>query len=82
MATPTPNTPRFPTGGAVVTASDTAVFAESAVYVGNGGNVAVRPADGSAVVTFVGIPNGSVIPMMVIGVMATNTTATNFVRLT
>lgn len=82
MAAPTPNTPRFPTGGAAVTASDTAVFMESAVYVGNGGNVAVRPADGSAVVTFVGIPNGSIIPMMIIGIMSTNTTATAFVRLT
>lgn len=80
MASASANTPLFPTSGAAVTPSDTAVFPPSALYVGNGGNVAVRPADGGAVITFVGIPNGSMVPIMVVGLMATNTTATSFVR--
>lgn len=80
MASASANTPLFPTSGAAFTKSDTAQFPPSAVYVGNGGNVVVRPADGGAPITFVGIPNGSMVPIMVVGVMDTNTTASDFVR--
>ncbi len=83
MATPAANTPVFPTGGVAVTASDTTMYqSASHVYVGTGGNVAVRPADGGAVVIFPSIPNGGVVPIMVVGVMSTSTTASGFVRLT
>ena len=82
MSAPSPNTPQFPTGGLAITKSDTAVFLPSHVYVGTGGDVAVRPADGSAVVVIPSLPNGGIVPMMVIGVMSTNTTASGFVRLT
>lgn len=83
--TPNPFTAVFPTAAAAVTKSDTVVFPPSMIYVGGAGNVAVMPADqaGKAVpaaVTFIAPPVGSVLPVMVIQVMSTNTTATSIVR--
>lgn len=51
-----------------------------ALYVGGAGNVACVFADG-AVVTFTAVPTGCVLPVEVIRVNSTNTTATNIVGL-
>ncbi len=76
------NTPIPPTGAAAVTPSDATVFDPSEIYVGGAGNVAVQPADPTlAVVVFTAPPVGSVLPLLVTKVMATNTTATLMVRL-
>lgn len=72
--------PVFPDGAKAITPVDADVFAAAvSVYVGGAGNVAVRPANGGAAVTFVGLPAGSMVPVRVIGVNATNTTATSLV---
>lgn len=77
------NTPIFPTSAIAVTKSDTAAFSPSAIYVGTAGDVAVMPADpsGATAVTFKNVPSGSVLPIMCIQVMSTNTTGSDFVRL-
>ncbi len=51
----------------------------SQVYVGTTGNVAVICAEDSSAVTFVGVPAGTILPVLVTRVMSTNTTATNMV---
>lgn len=50
------------------------------VYVGGAGNMDVLMSDGSEV-TFSGIPVGTILPIAVKRVKATNTTATNIVAL-
>jgi hypothetical protein len=82
MATPAPNTPQFPTSAIALTPSDTDRFPPSAIYVGNGGNVTVYPAAplDAVAVTFVGIPNGGVVPVLCVGVASTSTTAAAIVR--
>lgn len=52
-----------------------------ALYVGAGGNVAVVAIHDSSAVTLVGVPTGTIIPVMVSKVMATNTTATSIVAI-
>lgn len=74
--------PEFPRGAVAVTPSDANSFVEPvSIYVGVAGNVAIRPANGGAAVTFVGLPAGAVLPCMAIGVNATNTTATSLVAI-
>lgn len=51
-----------------------------ALYVGGAGNVRVLMAGGQDVV-FVGVPAGTILPVSVTRVFATNTTATNILRL-
>lgn len=46
------------------------------LWVGGAGNVAVITADGDTV-TIVGVPAGTLLPIMVSRVLSTNTTATN-----
>ncbi len=71
-----PTFPMFPGDAAAVTPSDTVNLAQpSVIYVGGGGNVKVTTAQGSAV-TFTGVQAGGVIPVQVIRVWATGTTAT------
>ncbi len=67
---------------AAVTKSDATVFAPPArgLYVGGAGDVAVTTVGGD-VVTFVGVLAGTVLPVYVTKVMATNTSATSIVRL-
>ncbi len=48
--------------------------ATRALYVGTGGDVAVRMLDGS-VVTLANVPNGTMLPLRVDRVLATGTTA-------
>ena len=51
-----------------------------AIYVGGAGNVAAVQHDGTAV-TFTGVPAGTVLPIAVRRINATNTTATAIVAL-
>jgi hypothetical protein len=75
-----PTFPMYPGDAAVVTTSDTVNLREpSVVFVGSAGNVRVLTAQGSDV-TFTGVLGGSVLPVQVIRVFATNTTATGLVR--
>lgn len=72
---------RFPRNAVAITKSDTTRFGRPmTVYVGTAGTVAVKPWDNHATtVTFVGLLAGSVIPLQVVAVMSTSTTADNFV---
>jgi hypothetical protein len=47
-----------------------------ALYVGGAGDVAVRMVADGAVLTLKGVPGGTLLPIQVDRVMATNTTAT------
>jgi hypothetical protein len=51
------------------------------LYVGVGGNVALKLRDDSAAVVFVGVAEGTILPLQVKQVMATDTTATNIIAL-
>jgi hypothetical protein len=76
-----PTFPMFPGGAATFTNSDTRNLPNpSIVYVGTSGNVKVTTAQGDEVV-FSNVPSGSVIPVQVIRVWATTTTATNLLRI-
>ena len=76
-----PTFPMYPGGAAAVTPSDSVNLSyPSVVYVGNSGNVQVTTAQGDTVV-FSGVQGGSVIPVQVIRVWATNTTATGIVAI-
>jgi hypothetical protein len=52
----------------------------SIIYVGVGGNVRVLTAQGDDV-TFVGVQAGGVVPVQVLKVFATSTTATNMLAI-
>lgn len=66
---------------AVIVPNDSNEFdPTSAFYVGADGNVTVQTASGS-VVTFVGVLGGSIIPLRIVKVFATNTTATDIIAL-
>lgn len=75
-----PTFPMYPGDAAAVTTSDTNnLSTPSVVFVGSAGNVRVLTSQGSDV-TFTGVLGGSVLPVQVIRVFATNTTATGLVR--
>lgn len=65
---------------AAITPSDTAAQSYRAIYVGGAGNVAVTTTGGN-VVTFTAPPVGTILPVEVQKVMATNTTATLLIGL-
>lgn len=67
---------------AAVTPSDSTSLPDIArsLYVGTAGNVALLTV-GQNVVTFSNVQSGSILPVRVIRVNATNTTATNIVAL-
>lgn len=52
-----------------------------ALYVGTGGDIALRPLDGTADVTFRNVPDGAVLDVRVRAVRATGTTAADIVGL-
>jgi hypothetical protein len=69
----------FPGDAVVIVPSDSVNLTTAAViYVGVGGNVKVTTAQGTAI-TFTGVLAGSVIPVQVMRVWSTGTTATNMV---
>lgn len=76
-----PTFPMFPGDAAAVTPSDTVNFSDvSVVYSGSGGVIRVLTAQGSTV-TFNNVAAGVVLPVQVIRVFSTATTATNMVRI-
>jgi len=78
---PSPTFPMFPGGAATFTASDSVNLpTPSVIYVGGAGNVKVTTAQGDEV-TFSGLAAGQVIPVQVIRVWSTGTTATNLLRI-
>ena len=77
---PSPTFPMYPAGAEAVTPSDSVnLTSPSVVYVGGAGNVKVTSALGD-VVTFYGMQPGGCVPVQVIRVWNTGTTATNLVR--
>lgn len=51
------------------------------IYVGTGGNLALLLVRDSVAVTFVNVPDGSIVPARALKVMSTNTTASDIVAL-
>jgi hypothetical protein len=81
VTNPSPTFPRYPGGALAVTTSDTVPLTyPSIIYVGVGGNVRVLTAQGDDV-TFTGVQAGGVVPVQVLKVFATSTTATNMVAI-
>ncbi len=76
------NVTHFPGQADEITASDVTVFPHaSEIYVGTGGDVAVKDSVGRTVV-FTNVPDGSVLPVRCTMVLSTGTvTATGFVRI-
>lgn len=75
-----PTFPMYPGDAAAVTPNDTVTFNPSVVFVGGTGNVTVRTAQGTDVLFFA-VPGGTVLPVQVIRVYTTGTTASNIVRI-
>ena len=76
-----PTFPMFPGDATAVTTSDTVNFAEpSIIFAGSGGIIRVLTAQGSTV-TFNSVQAGAILPVQVLRVFATTTTATNMVRI-
>lgn len=76
-----PTFPMYPGGAETFTNSDTRNLpTPSVIYVGGIGNVKVTTAQGDET-TFVNVQAGSVLPVQVIRVWATGTTASNLVRI-
>lgn len=76
-----PTFPMFPGGAAAVTPSDSINLTyPSVIYVGSTGNVKVTTAQGD-VVTFSSLPTGFVIPVQVIRVWSTGTTASSLIAI-
>lgn len=65
-----------------VTASDsTALKPTRALFIGGAGNVKVDMADTGTAVTFTGVQAGALLPIQVVKVYSTDTTATDIVAL-
>jgi len=76
-----PTYPMFPGGARAVTTSDSLYLSyPSVIYVGGAGNVKVTTAQNDDV-TFNGLLAGQVIPVQVIRVWSTGTTATNLIAI-
>jgi hypothetical protein len=75
-----PTFPMFPGDAALITTSDTVTFNPSVLYVGVGGNIRVLTAQGTDIL-FSAVPAGFILPVQVIQVYATNTTASSMVRI-
>ena len=71
------NTTQY-TDAVAITTSDTADNFFSSIYIGGGGNLVVVT-EGGTTVTFTGVLIGTIIPIRVVKVKATSTTATNLV---
>lgn len=76
-----PTFPMFPGDAATVTPSDTVNLTEpSVIFTGNGGTIRVLTAQGTDI-TFTNLQPGSILPLQVIRVYATTTTATGIIRI-
>lgn len=70
-------------GAAAITPSNTTdltVYARG-IYVGVGGNITVDMTDSGTNITFLAVPQGTILPVQVKRVYSTGTTATNLVAL-
>jgi len=67
--------------GEVVTPSDTDRLTMGQLFVGTGGNVAVKFPDTETTVVLKNIPDGSFLPIYVVAVLSTGTTALDIVIL-
>lgn len=71
----------FPGDAAAVTTSDTNTFSTaSIIFSGTGGTIRVLTAQGTDV-TFTNVQAGAILPVQVLRVFASTTTATNMVRI-
>lgn len=61
-----------------VTPSDSTTQRSGALYTGSGGSIAVKTEDGSTI-TFVSAAAGAILPVKVVQILATGTTATGLV---
>lgn len=78
---PSPTFPMYPGGALAVTPSDTVnLDSPSVIYVGAGGSVRITDAQGNQT-TFAGLSAGQTIPVQVIRVWSTGTTATSLIRI-
>lgn len=76
-----PTFPSFPADAAAVTTSDTVNFAQpSVLFAGSGGTIRVLTVEGSDV-TFNSVQPGAILPVRVVRVFASTTTAINMVRI-
>lgn len=76
-----PTFPAFPADAAAVTTSDTVNFNEpSVIFAGSGGTIRVLTVEGSDV-TFNSVQPGAILPVRVVRVFASTTTAINMVRI-
>lgn len=76
-----PTFPMYPGGASAVTPSDSVNLSyPSVIFVGGAGNVQVTTAQGDQV-TFTGAQAGQVIPVQVIRVWSTGTTATSMLAI-
>lgn len=76
-----PTFPMFPGDAAAVTTSDTNTFSTaSIIFSGVGGTIRVLTAQGTDV-TFTNVQAGAILPVQVLRVFASTTTATNMVRI-
>lgn len=66
-----------------VTKSDSTILPDGvrALWIGGAGDVAVIMSGDTTAVTLVGVPAGTLLPVQVVKVMSTNTTATNIAAL-
>lgn len=67
--------------GTAVTTSDTTAVRFKGLYIGGAGDVTVQCVGDAGTVTFKAVPVGTFLPVTVIKVMATGTTATQIVGL-
>jgi hypothetical protein len=61
--------------------NEVSTFIGRGIYVGVGGNIALRPIGNDADVTFVAVPAGSIVPVQPRFVRATGTTASSLLLL-
>jgi len=67
---------------AEVTKSDSTVFdSPQAIFVGTGGDIALRLIGNSTTVTYKNIPDGTFLPVLADKVLSTGTTASDIVRM-
>ena len=67
------------TKSGAVTASDTTILDFHAIYVGVGGDVAIKHETSGTAVTYVGLAAGSILPVSGVHVMSANTSASSLV---
>ena len=67
------------TSSGAVTKSDSTVLDFNAIYVGTGGDVAIKHTEGGSAVTYPNVLPGSILPVSGVRVMSANTTASGMV---